>query len=446
MVTVNGAMDATLDVRDRVAAGSGIVEFADKIWFHKTAAAVIDAGRCVRCGTCVAACPSNSIGVGTDGLPTLVRMCTGCSSCWDFCPLGGLRTERLQQLWEANGAVALPIAPSAATERRNGEEHSLAGHPLHRAPAQPATEGWEIESVGRVRATYVARARRRARGSQDGGVVTALLAALLRRGFVQGALLSHRQGPLRGETVLATTPEQVEQGAGSVYDQSYPLARLAGGLPRGIDEVALVGTPCQVAGLRALQLFPWRYRTAPADKVKLTIALFCTRSFAPDRLTLELVRRGMDLDQVARADIRDGWFRAFDGEGATVFETRVRDLRRAALRGCDECADFTGVMADIAVGNAGSPHGYTTVLIRTERGMEAWEQAAEALETVAQPDLAAVAAQAARNRDRAARAAVRGDERRLWLRYSEHLAASLGTDRAPVAPPDHRSHHYTVAC
>ena len=57
---------------------------------------MIDADRCIQCGTCVAVCPSNSIGIGEDtDLPELVKMCTGCSLCWDFCPRGGLRYEAL---------------------------------------------------------------------------------------------------------------------------------------------------------------------------------------------------------------------------------------------------------------------------------------------------------------------------------------------------------------
>ena len=66
----------------------------DKTWFMELDTAVIDEDRCIQCGTCVAACPSDSIGIGDDGLPELVKMCTGCSLCWDFCPRGGLRYER----------------------------------------------------------------------------------------------------------------------------------------------------------------------------------------------------------------------------------------------------------------------------------------------------------------------------------------------------------------
>ena len=44
---------------------NGITEAPGKVWFFELAAAVIDADRCVQCGACVAACPTDSIGIGT---------------------------------------------------------------------------------------------------------------------------------------------------------------------------------------------------------------------------------------------------------------------------------------------------------------------------------------------------------------------------------------------
>ena len=85
---------------------NGIPEPPGKVWFWELEAGVIHADRCIECGTCIAVCPSNSIGIDEDtNLPELVKMCTGCSLCWDFCPRGGLRYEAL---W--------PPSPTSADE------------------------------------------------------------------------------------------------------------------------------------------------------------------------------------------------------------------------------------------------------------------------------------------------------------------------------------------
>lgn len=397
--------DPAADVRDEVAACSGVAELAGKLWFHKTAAAVIDAGRCVGCGGCIAACPSRSISVGEDGYPTLTRMCTGCSACWDFCPLAGLRVERLA---------------------RDGSAGEL----------------------GAVLAAYSAHATSPAKGAQDGGVVTALLAALLAAGAVDGALVTRRVGAFRGETVLATTPEEVRAAAGSVYHQSHPLAVLARPLPPGVERVALVGTPCQVTGLRALQRFPWPRRRGAEAAVVLTVALLCTRSFQPLGLAGALAAEGLDLGRVAWLTVRGGELVAFDAEGGELLRRPVRALRAASLPGCEECADFAGLAADLAVGSLGSEPGHSTVLVRTVVGAQAWSTAAAALDARPLEDLSPLARAAARNRRRAERALARGFDPAgpLWVGYPEHLAAYQGTERAPSSPPAHRSHHYEVSC
>src|SRR3712207_8414688 len=86
---------AGFDIRELM---NDIEEAAGKVWFWDLEQAVIDADRCVQCGVCVAACPTDSIGIGDDDLPELVKMCTGCSLCWDFCPRGGRSEEHTSEL------------------------------------------------------------------------------------------------------------------------------------------------------------------------------------------------------------------------------------------------------------------------------------------------------------------------------------------------------------
>lgn len=401
-------LDPARDLRADVSEHSGVPDPLDKIWFHKTAAAVIDADRCVRCGSCVAACPSQSISIAEDGLPTLVRMCTGCSRCWDFCPMAGLRTERLWQLTE-------------------GERFEAAG-------------------LGGVHGAYTAHALDRAPGAQDGGAVTAIVEALIESGVVDGAVVTQQTGPVQGQPVVAGSGEAVRDAAGSIYSQSLPLAILDEAAAAG-GRLALVGTPCQINGLRMLQRFPWREPNG-ADAVAVAIALFCTRSFDPQRLMLALARRGVDLGTVTRVSVHGAVLRCFNAEHTEVFSAPVDEFGEAALRGCAECVDFSGRLADISVGSVGSPDGETTVLVRTTVGEAAWATAAARLEVEQGCDLEAVARQERANRRRAVRTRLRpfDPDASLWFPYGDHLNLYLGTDRAPVMPPSHRSHHYRTSC
>jgi coenzyme F420 hydrogenase subunit beta len=403
-------VDPAADIRDEIAAENNIPELPDKIWFHKTASAVIDAGRCIGCGSCIAACPSRSISVGTDGHPTLVKMCTGCSACWDYCPMAGIRVERL------------------------GGEVEGQGEPEGR--------------LGPVLAAYAARAVDRAGDSQDGGAVTGLLAELLEVGHIDGAVVTRRIDALRGEPFLALTPEDVRKAAGTIYHQSHTLAALNDPLPPGIRRLAFVGTPCQVSALRALQRFPWQYRRSTAGAVVLAIALFCTRSFDPEKLEQAIAGSGVDIAGVAQVDIRGNQLVVKEADGAEMLRRPVRDFASATLRGCEECADFTGLTADLAMGSLASEPGCTTVLVRTDAGLAAVDRGAGALAIEPIGDLAPLRATAARDLRRAEQALARGFDREgpLWISYTEHLAAYEGTGRAPTAPPSFRSHHYDVSC
>jgi coenzyme F420 hydrogenase subunit beta len=227
---------------------SGIAEAPGKVWFWELAAAVIDADRCVQCGACVAACPTDSIGIGSDDLPKLVKMCTGCSLCWDFCPRGGLAYEAT---WL--GSAALEPGAPATSATTPLDDWRITG-------ADPAP------GLGQVRELAGARVRpgstMTAVHAQDGGVVTAILLASLAAGEIDGAVVAREDPdhPWKGVPHLATTPEELIAASGSFYNQTMALSRLdlaSVGLPRDA-RIAIVGTPCEIQGLRALQAREWR--------------------------------------------------------------------------------------------------------------------------------------------------------------------------------------------
>lgn len=402
---------AGFEIRDAM---NGIQEAPGKVWFWELEEAVIDAGRCIQCGACVAACPSDSIGVGSDDLPALVKMCTGCSLCWDFCPRGGLRYETT---WD------FPEAPDS-----QGESWKITGE-------QPGT------GLGRVLERYTARARDPIPGAQDGGVVSALLIALLEANEIDGAVVARedREQPWKAVPYIATTPADVAACAGSFYNQTLALGHLD---LRGYDlpadpRLAVVGTPCEVQGLRAMQARPWlRWGSSRIDAVVLTIALLCTKSFNYEALMLRELRdrRDIDLTNVGRVDVIKGKLVVDDTEGDTILDEPVRDFSGAALKGCDECADFLGYGADISVGSVGSEHHYSSVLIRTRAGVDAFDHARGRLELRELDAPERLLKLQATDRRIALEALKRplDPDAPLFIDFEDHVRSYTGSDRSPV--------------
>jgi coenzyme F420 hydrogenase subunit beta len=391
---------AGFDIREMM---NDIEEAPGKVWFWDLEKAVIDADRCVQCGVCVAACPTDSIGIGEDDLPTLVKMCTGCSLCWDFCPRGGLQYE---STWKITG---------------NGNGHG-------------------IEGIGHVEESYTARFKERMDGVQDGGFVSALLISLLEAGEIDGALVARESETERwkGEAFLARTPEDIRECAGSFYNQTLALGHVdfkGHNLPPN-PRIAVVGTPCEIEGIKAMQARPWTWGSSKVEAITLTIALLCTKSFNYEKLMLEEIRdkRGVDLDNVGRVDVMRGKMIVQDLDGETIFAEPIRDFHGAALKGCDECADFMGHAADISVGSVGSADGYSSVIVRSEEGQAAFELVREKLHLRQLDKPGALDKLDALDKRIAFGSLKRAfdPEAPLFIDFEEHLENYSGTDRAPV--------------
>jgi len=403
---------AGFKIRDQM---NDIDEAPGKVWFWELEQAVIEADRCVQCGACVAACPSDSIGVGDDGLPKLVKMCTGCSLCWDFCPRGGMRHEATWGLLQPDGDAEDPLG--------------------WKVTGAPGANG-----LGPVRQTYSARARPGVQGAQDGGLVSALLIGLLEAGAIDGALVAResRTEPWKGEPYLARTPDEVVACAGSFYNQTMALAALD---LKGHDlpprpRIAVVGTPCEVEAIRAMQARPWTWGAQRVDAVLLTVALLCTKSFNYEKLMVGEIQRqrGIPLEQVGKVDVIHGKLLVEDLDGNTLVSEPVRDFHGAALKGCDECADFLGRAADISVGSVGSEEGWSSVLVRTQVGRDALERVRDRLELRDLDRVEALHKLDALDKKIALRSLERpfDPSAPLFVDFEEHVRAYGRTDRAPA--------------
>jgi coenzyme F420 hydrogenase subunit beta len=405
---------------------NGVEEPPGKTWFWELEAGVVHADRCIRCGTCVAVCPSNSIGVRAEtGLPELVKMCTGCSLCWDFCPRGGLRYEALWPPSTTGGGGS----SAAGGQRADSSDWKISG-------------GAPGDGLGAVLQRYSARAAARPAGAQDGGVVTALLLEALAAGEIDGALVTRPSSspdePWKGVAHVATTPGEILEASGSFYNQTMALAELdvsKYALPAR-PRLALVGTPCEIQGLRAMQARPWPTGAHRIDTVALTIALLCTKNFDYGALTLRELRdkRGVDLERVSKVDVIDGRMIVQYQEGTVIVDEPIKAFHGAALKGCDECADFLGRGADLSIGSVGSPAGWSSVLVRTQAGIDAFLRAGDRLEVRELDDPGALLKLDRLDKRIAERSLRRSldPDGPLFIDYAEHLSGYDGTDRQPV--------------
>jgi coenzyme F420 hydrogenase subunit beta len=333
--------------------------------------------------------------------------------------------------------------PVTISGRRNGNGK--------RRPAEaPASDGpeadWQINGgpahngLGVLMDSYTARVAAGMQGAQDGGVVSALLMAALEAGHLDGVLLARESDdkPWKGVAHLARTPEQVAASTGSFYNQTMALGHLdldRHDLPPN-PRIAVVGTPCEVQGIRAIQARPWKWGKSRVEAVVLTIALLCTKSFDYRGLMLRELRdeRGLLLSQVGKVDVIHGRMIVEDHDGNRMVDEPVRDFHGAALKGCDECADFLGHGADISVGSVGSEEGYSSVLVRTEPGRAAFELARDRLE-VRGLDSAEPLHKLSNFDKKVALQALRrpfDPDGPLFVDFEEHLQSYRDSDRAPV--------------
>jgi coenzyme F420 hydrogenase subunit beta len=226
----------------------------------------------------------------------------------------------------------------------------------------------------------------------SGGVATALALYAVEREGMSGVLhiAARKDVPYLNETVYSSTREDLLAATGSRYAPASPCERLD--LVEAADAPSvLIGKPCDIGGAELA-----RARRPLLDaKLGLTIAIFCAGT-PTTRGTLEMVRAAGVTDPGEVTGVRyrgNGWpgeaevrTMGVDGERVASFsydESWGGILQKHRQWRCHVCADHTGEMADIAVGDpwyrpSGDDPGRSLVLVRTERGREILRRAVQA--------------------------------------------------------------------
>jgi coenzyme F420 hydrogenase subunit beta len=323
---------------------------------------VVEDGLCHRCGACLPMCPVPATITLRDDLYPQVNpdTCIECGVCERVCSGEALPLESLK--------AALPTPP----------------HP------NPSWGGFHQPWVA-----YASDPAARERGA-SGGFVTELLAWLLERGEIDGAVVAGMTpaAPWTAMPFIARTPDEVRGAAGSKYT-AVPMASIMDEIiGKGHDRYAFVGVSCNVHSLRMMM----RARPHLQRKIRYTIGLLCKSAFDPDAITDLLRANGVELAQVRNVEYRAGpWpgvMRAelHDGRFVQLHYADFKDgvynylMSLYTQPRCWTCYDFGNELADVAVGDPWGrdpegryefPGGHSLLIPRTAAGLSLVEAARE---------------------------------------------------------------------
>jgi len=300
---------------------------------------------CTRCGGCVSFCTAMNYGaldMDENGYPCFKdeKQCIECGICHMICPETNDLDDDIKNMvhWEA-----------------------------------PA---------GRIISTNIFRTTDQAirQNATNGGAVTGILMHLMHNGLIDAAVVSRQQGMLSRQPSLASSPDELLDTCGSFFDTSHGMVQYseyyAAHNPSYLSledmknfkasRVAFVGTPCQVAALRKMQALG----VVPSDCIHLVLGLFCSGNFAFDDKAgkhLEKVGR-FNLEDVRKVDIKDKLHISLKDGNIHVLPLEELDFNMRPA--CRFCGDYTAEFADLSFGGIGSEEGWTTVIARTQTGLD----------------------------------------------------------------------------
>jgi coenzyme F420 hydrogenase subunit beta len=312
---------------------------------------VYKSGLCSQCGTCAALCPHSAIQLQWDGKSGYVLsvdegLCNACGLCYEICPGHEVDFEDLSSRFLGDG-----------------------------------TDNWRIGRYISIYAGHTIQEKLRWEAA-SGGIVTALLIAALKKGVIDGAVVTRMkpESPLEPLTILATTEEQIFEARGSKYcpvAANLSLSEILSSEGR----FAVVGLPCHIQGLRKAQAKNRRLR----EKVAISISIFCGLNMSPAGTRVMLHRYGISVEDISQIRYRGaGWPGGLQVElrdGRTHFEPYRGyfddHFMCYEMHRCNLCTDSFGELADISCGDAWLPEftsndnqGSSVVVVRSQRGEE----------------------------------------------------------------------------
>ena len=262
--------------------------------------------------------------------------------------------------------------------------HGRARDPGSAAGGDPARA--DEAFFGPYQAMYRATLRQPREGAQWTGITTRLAERLLGEGLVSAVLCmtADPDDRWRPQPVLVTRPEDMAGCRGMRMGYAPLLQLLEPAIAAGHTRIAVVGIPCQVYALRALQA-EWGLEqlyvigtpcsdNTPTENFHEFLALIDP---APETITYLEFRADYHVE-----------LRYTDGRVRTIpfLQLPLSQLRPDFFPlTCRTCVDYTNVLADITVGYMGG-EGRQWLIVRNERGRQMLDLLGDEIELEAPGD------------------------------------------------------------
>ncbi len=297
-------------------------------------------------------------------------LCTLCGACADLCPYVKSHGGKIAHLFFCDKQTG---RCHAACPRTGVNQEKISSSLFQK----PLTEN----PLGHYRSVHMARMGsgigREKHGPgkefQNGGSVSALVIAALEMGMIKSAVLTGSHGIIPDPRIVAA-PGDVLECAASKYIAAPTMAMFNQAALRGDENIGVVGTPCQIAGLANLRTNPLEF-TDFKDPTGIAIGLFCTWALDGDDFLAYLKAENIDSDLISFMDIppppaEDAILTLENRQDMTRREVKIplQDLRKLVLSGCAVCPDMTSLYCDISVGALEYDPGWNTLIVRTEKG------------------------------------------------------------------------------
>ena len=304
---------------------------------------------------------------GSDQLTTDVikkDLCIGCGACIGLCPYFQSYKGKTAPLFSCTLSQGRCFAYCPKVEvDLDSVSRTIFGEPYDGHP------------LGRFRSVKISRAGDAAPAGkfQSGGTVSALMHFALKKGIVDAAVLTGREG-LLPVPCRVTNPDDVLSFSGSRYTAAPTLEAVNRAVKDGFTRIGLVGTPCQTLAAAQMRSNPMKVENF-VDPIGLVIGLFCTWSLDFRRFE-SFISKVTDIQKITKIDIPPPPANVMEifTEDEKI-EISLDEIRTLVGNSCSYCPDMTSEFSDISVGVLENQPDFNTLVIRTARGEKLVEEA-----------------------------------------------------------------------